>query len=90
MQKRKLKVGSIVRLDWLDAMTKIDWVNDSNFVNLVPSSIRTCGYVVRVGDKALSVSTSIADKPQRGGIDAMDPVTIPWGCITKLRVVAAA
>lgn len=47
-----------------------------------PTRVNTLGFVVRADRLALTITTSLSGE----GL-ALDPVTIPWGCISTCRKV---
>ena len=71
-----LQTGQAVTITWLDSRARTGWYKDKP---PDPSRIKTVGIVVTHDSDSLVLTTSMSDSGY-----ALDPVSIPWGCVTNI------
>ena len=79
MNPRNIKPGKVVRLRWVDSKAHKGWQRDAKYV---VGYIASAGIVVACDKAGLTISNSVGSDGW-----ATDPLTLPWGCITSLRII---
>lgn len=70
----------IMRIDWLDSMNRAGWHEAEEHKNLLHHSV---GFVVEENKHRITI-TSCA---QTNGESVRSAITIPKGCIVKMKVI---
>jgi hypothetical protein len=80
MTPKKLILGEVVSLKWIDSRAKAGWQKS---VDAVPVGIvYSIGFVVAATDEYLTITTSL----HADNAFAYDPISIPWVSIKALSV----
>jgi hypothetical protein len=78
MEPKKLTLGELVFVKWIDSRGKSGWQRPNEAVNV--GTIRSVGWVVAATDDYLTITTSL----QSDDSYAYDPLSIPWVSIKSL------
>jgi hypothetical protein len=83
MEFPPLKLGDVVYIRWADTKSALGWTYAPAKKRL-PGVIISIGYVVKLDDDVLTITTSLGMKGE-----SLDELSIPRGCIDKLEVLPA-
>lgn len=81
MKSRKLPNLALVRATWVDSQYAPGWMKATK--GSPPVDIVTVGYVTQNTPELLTLASTVATDS-----DVLNPLSVPWGCIRKIEVLA--
>src|SRR6267142_5930927 len=81
MQRRAVKFGSAIQVDWQDSRAFSGWSYDPKAL-MTPARIQSLGYVVQSNRDSLVITTSIGN-----GGQTMDNLSIPWAAVKEIELL---
>lgn len=81
MQRRRVRYGNAVLVDWTDSRAFAGWSYDPATPRL-PAQIKSLGYVVQSNAQGLVITTSLGS-----GGQSMDDLCVPWSAIFSLEIL---
>lgn len=81
MQRRAVKFGSAIQVDWQDSRAYSGWSYDPR-EKVTPAQIKSLGYVVQSNEDSLVITTSLGNAGQ-----SIDKLSIPWRAISEIELL---
>lgn len=86
--RKRLKVGMVVRIDWIDPRCDADWkyLKDGEYPGA--AKCRTRGVIIKMAKGCYVVASTVSHDAPDGSVDASaDRIIIPYSCVTGWRVI---
>ena len=77
----KLKLNSIIEVEWVDIVSHTLWLSHDRAETELPCKCKSVGYFLNQDENTLRLSCTV----QSGDKSERDLTVIPKGCITKIR-----
>jgi hypothetical protein len=78
----KFPVSTLVEVDWVDSASRGRWDSLENYRNEVTAKCRSAGYLITKNKRVVILLQTQSVNTMN---DALDSITIPRGCITRIR-----
>jgi hypothetical protein len=82
MPQPKFPAAHLVEVDWTDSASRGRWDTIENYKKEVPALCRSAGYLIVKNDRVVILLQTQSINTLN---DALDAITIPRGCITRIR-----
>ena len=76
-----MKKNTLVKVNWVDTITQRGWQDRNSIEDELASRCTSVGYVVADNKKVITIAGTVGSNDSH----TLDAITIPKGCITKIR-----